>query len=222
MIAYVISFLEAVVVDKHAIPEAIVRDVASCHFVLGRVHLAVLLLAVLLFRVLLGFLIHRRRGSRFTLLVCLNIEVAEQEVKHDRVHSDPPDKHFRVVAFDEEKLESVEYHKNELHHLQGGQIFLPPEVRLYLGPEGGQKVVRVHHDMYKCVEHAEERAVTARRKFHTEPNGYWHNSVMNHVQSRDLTILFSQHEEYGVKEFSKLGEVVPPAAVCHSQCPWTV
>lgn len=158
LITGAISFLEAAVVDKHAIPKAIVRDVASCHFVLVRVHLAVLLLAVLLFRVLLvhlGFLNH------FILLVCLHIEVAEQEVKQDRVHSDPPDERLRVVAVDEEKLESVDKHKDELHHLQGGQIFLPPEVRLYLGPEGGQKVVRVHHDMYKCVEHAEERAVTA-------------------------------------------------------------
>ena len=66
------------------------------------------------------------------------------------------------------------------------------------------------------------KSIFTRRKFHTEPNGYWHNPVMNHVQPRDLIILFPQHEEYSIKEFSELGEVVPPAATCHSHCHRTV
>ena len=41
---------------------------------------------------------------------------------------------------------------------------------------------------------------------------------MNHVQSRDLIVLFPQHEEYSVKEFGEFGEVVPPASMYHSHC----
>lgn len=45
------------------------------------------------------------------------------------------------------------------YHLDYSQVFLPPQVFLHLWSNGGQHVVRVHNDVYKCVEETEERAV---------------------------------------------------------------
>lgn len=109
------------------------------------------------------------------------VELVEQEEEHDGVHSDPPDERLRVVAVDEEQLERVHHdgHKLDLkgwnnprlestlqlalslwsYHLQGGEILLPPEVLLELGSEGGEQVVRVHHDVDEGVEQSEEGAV---------------------------------------------------------------
>ena len=38
----------------------------------------------------------------------------------------------------------------------------------------------------------------------------WHDSVVNHVQCRDVVILLSQDEEHGVEKLGELGEVIPP------------
>lgn len=39
--------------------------------------------------------------------VGLIVEFLEQEEEHNGVHADPPDEGFRIVAIDEEELESV-------------------------------------------------------------------------------------------------------------------
>lgn len=55
--------------------------------------------------------------------VRLLVELLEQEEEHDSVHSDPPDEGLRVVAVDEEKLESMQHDENELD-LQTVSIFV--------------------------------------------------------------------------------------------------
>lgn len=47
-------------------------------------------------------------------LVGLLVEFFEQEEEHDGVHSNPPDEGFRVVAVDEQELESMKHDENEL------------------------------------------------------------------------------------------------------------
>lgn len=42
--------------------------------------------------------------------------------------------------------------KYEAYHLEYGQVFLPPQVLLHLGPEGGQHVVHVHDDVHERVQ----------------------------------------------------------------------
>lgn len=93
--------------------------------------------------------------------VLLLVELLEQEEEHDGVHSDPPDESFRVIAVDEQQLESVHHDGQELHHLQTGQILLPPQVFLDFGSQSGQQVVRVHDDVHESVQQTEERTVTA-------------------------------------------------------------
>lgn len=81
------------------------------------------------------------------------------------MRADPPDKYFRIITFDKEKLERVDYHKDELNHLHGGQVFLPPEEALHFWSKSGQEIIGVHPDVHECVEEAEERTVaTCKRK----------------------------------------------------------
>ena len=47
--------------------------------------------------------------------VCVLVELVEQEEEHHSVHSDPPDESFRVVAVDEQQLESVYHNQDELN-----------------------------------------------------------------------------------------------------------
>lgn len=93
--------------------------------------------------------------------VLLFVEFLEQEEEHDRVHADPPDKRFRVVAVDEQQLERVDHDCQELDHLQCGQVLLPPQILLDGRSQRGQQVVRVHDYVHERVQQAEERAVSA-------------------------------------------------------------
>lgn len=73
--------------------------------------------------------------------VGLLIELLEQEEEHDGMHSDPPDEGLRVVAIDEEKLESVQHDENELY-LQTVSIsvyvtFRPSKRCFIVSPFGG-------------------------------------------------------------------------------------
>ena len=43
------------------------------------------------------------------------VKVGEKEVKHDCMKSDPPDESLWIIAFDKQKLESVDHNKHELN-----------------------------------------------------------------------------------------------------------
>lgn len=89
----------------------------------------------------------------------LIVELLEQEEEHDGVHADPPHESLRVIAVNKQQLEGVDHYGQKLHHLQGGQIFLPPQVLLDVGSQRGQQVVGVHDDMHKGIEQTEERTM---------------------------------------------------------------
>jgi len=54
------------------------------------------------------------------------------------VHADPPHESLRVVAVNEEQLERMQHDGQELQHLQGGQVLLPPQVFLHVGAQSSQ------------------------------------------------------------------------------------
>lgn len=168
--------------------------------------------------------------------VRLLVEVGEEEVEHDRVHADPPDEGLRVVAVDEKQLEGVDHHQDELHHLDGGEVLLPPEVLLVLRAQRGQEVVGVHDDVHEGVEEAEEGRVPAGGELHAEPHRHRHHAVVDHVQGGDVVVLLTQDEEdlatantrileiaismlgfwsHRIQELREFGEVVPPTASSH-------
>jgi len=105
----------------------------------------------------------------------------------------------------------VQENDDELDHLQGGQILLPPEILLVLGTHGGHQIVGVHDDVDEGVEHTEEGAVSSRREFDAPPDGGRHDAVVDHVQIGDLIVLLAQHEEDRVQKLGQLAEKVPPA-----------
>jgi len=128
------------------------------------------------------------------LLTCcsvirLVVEFLEEEEEHDSVHADPPDEGSWVVAVDEKQLEGVHHDGNELGHLQRGEILLPPEVLLHAGPERGQQVVRVHDDVHKGVEQAEESAVATWGELDSKPDAHGHAAMVDHMQCGHMLIL---------------------------------
>lgn len=45
----------------------------------------------------------------------------------------------------------------------------------------------------------------------------WHNTVVNHVERRDLIISFAHNEEECVEKFGKFTDKIPIAADSHTQ-----
>lgn len=118
-----------------------------------------------------------------------------------------------VAVVLEEQLEGVHHHKDELDHLQHGEVLLPPEVALDLGSHRCQHVVGVHDDVDEGVQEAEEGRVTAGSELDAPPDGDGHDAVVDHVQSGHLVVPLAHHEEEGIEELGELGEVVPPASL---------
>jgi len=154
-------------------------------------------------------------GQTALLDVSLDVEVGEESHEHDRVEAHSVGDDDRVVAAVEKELNSVQENDDELDHLHGGQILLPPEIFLVLRSHSSHQVVAVHDHVDEGVEHTEEGAVTSGSELDTPPASSRHHAVVDNVQVGDLVVLFAQDEEDGVQEFSELAEEVPPAHVRH-------
>jgi len=83
----------------------------------------------------------------------------------------------------------------ETHHLQTGEVFLPPDELLVLGSERGDQVVTVHDNVHEGIEQSEEAAVAAGGELDSEPHRQGHHTVVNNVQGRDVVALFAHNEE---------------------------
>lgn len=59
------------------------------------------------------------------------------------------------------------YHLIDTHHLEGCEVFLPPDILLILRTHGSHHVVKVHYDVNERVEQSEESAVTTCHKINT-------------------------------------------------------
>lgn len=70
--------------------------------------------------------------------------------------------------------------------------------------------------MNEGVEEAEEGRMAAWGELNSEPNGHWHNAMVDHVQSRYVVVFLSEHEEDCIKEFCEFRDIVPPASSGHS------
>ena len=111
----------------------------------------------------------------------------------------------------------MEEHHDELDHLHGGQVLLPPQVFLILRTHGSQKVVGIHDDMDGSVEHAKESGMATRCELNTPPYSGWHDAVVDDMQVGDLVELFAKHKEDSIQEFCEFAEVIPPAQFCNDQ-----
>jgi hypothetical protein len=75
------------------------------------------------------------------------METFKQYEKHDRLHDEEPPIEGGEIALDEKQLQSVQANKNELNHLENGQVFLPPQIFLKLRTHRSHQIVKVHHEM---------------------------------------------------------------------------
>lgn len=148
---------------------------------------------------------HQRNGAY------LDVEIGKETEKHDGVEAHDVSDDLGEVAFDEEQLRRVDQNGDELNHLDGGQVLLPPEIFMVFGAEGGQQVVRVHDDVNKRVEYAEKSGVTPGSEFDTPPHSDRHDTMVDDMKVGDLVKFLPQYEENGVHEFRELAKVVPPA-----------
>lgn len=58
-----------------------------------------------------------------------------------------------------------------------------------------QKVIRVHDDVDESVEEAEEGGMAAGGEFNAKPHRHRHDTVVDHMKSGDLVVLFAENEE---------------------------
>ena len=147
----------------------------------------------------------------------LNVEIGEEAQKHDRVETHDVGDDDGEIALDEEQLGRVNEDGDELDHLDGGQVLLPPQVFLVFGSHGRQQVVGVHDHVDERVQNTEESGVASRCEFDPPPDGRRHDAVVNDVQIGDLIEFLAHDEEDGIQKFGELAEVVPPAQLDDDQ-----
>lgn len=76
------------------------------------------------------------------------------------MQSDPDHEALRVVAiWSHDQLELVREDRDELEHLESGQVLLPPDVLLVFRAHRRHHVVKVHDNVNERVQHGEEGAV---------------------------------------------------------------
>lgn len=81
------------------------------------------------------------------------------------------------------------------YHLDSGQVLLPPQVLVILGPKCCQEVVAVHDDVDEGVQKTEESGVTAWGELHSKPHRHRHDTMMDYVQGGHMVVFLSQYEE---------------------------
>lgn len=69
---------------------------------------------------------------------------------------DPDHETLRVIAVGEQQLELVRENGDELQHLEGREVLLPPDELLVFGTHGGHHVVEVHDYVHEGIEQCEE------------------------------------------------------------------
>lgn len=71
---------------------------------------------------------------------------------------------------------------NELHHLNGCHVLLPPKVLGHVGTHCCQSVVEVHQDVHEAVYKGKESAVATWCEFDAPPHAHGHHSMVDDVQ----------------------------------------
>lgn len=104
-------------------------------------------------------------------------EVEEEEQENQAVRADDVNKDGELVGtvLQEEILADVGGHHNKLDQLNGGQVFLPPQVLLVVGAQSSQAVVRVHDHMDDTVKQGMKGPHPTCRKPNSKPPGEGHD-----------------------------------------------
>ena len=131
---------------------------------------------------------------------CEEEEPVETAVEHD--HEVHP--HRVATGGVYQRDQAVDKDDQELDHLHGGQIFLPPEVLLEPGARRGQEVVGVHDDVDQGVPHPAEGCVAAPSELGTEPACQREGAVVEDVEQGQVGHLTAEQEKYRVEKIDEL------------------
>ena len=72
--------------------------------------------------------------------------------------------------------------RSDLNHLEGGEIFLPPQILLHVRAKGSEEVVGVHDHVHQTVEGATEGLVATGQPAAQCPAKDGHDAVVNHLK----------------------------------------
>jgi len=111
-----------------------------------------------------------------------------------------------VTGWMGQEVECMEENQDKLNHLHLGQIFFPPQN--LMSSQGSKCVVRVHDGMNECVDKRNESSTMIGRELESDPSCKWHNGVVEDMESRNISKLFSQHKKDSVSKVEKFGDVI--------------
>lgn len=124
-------------------------------------------------------------------IVVLVVELPEKSQHADVLRDDcGADPAVYITAGNEEGGQFVHHVHSELHHLDQGDVLLPPR-RLDTGLNEADKVVAVQEAVDDAVLEAQKRVVTAGANLYGNPHGDDHRRVVVHVQKRYLAKVFA-------------------------------
>jgi hypothetical protein len=90
------------------------------------------------------------------LLVSVRMKIFEKIEEKYRLNESIPGKGGGEVTFDEQQLQAVQTNEKKLHHLENGQVFLPPQIFLELRAHRCHKVIKVHNKVHQTVKSGKE------------------------------------------------------------------
>lgn len=88
-------------------------------------------------------------------------------------------------------------------HLRNSSLVVHPAIHQAAIVDRAE-VVRVHHGVYEAVEDTGQHLVAARALGERHVRVVDNDAVVVYVQKRNLAVLLSQHEEYGLNEVHEL------------------
>lgn len=104
----------------------------------------------------------RNLGQPLSLCVCVVPEVEEENQEDQSVETNNVEKNRELVGavLHEDELTNVDSHHHKLNQLDGGHVFLPPQVLLIGRPHSTHSIVGVHEDVDTAVQHGMEGSHT--------------------------------------------------------------
>lgn len=97
------------------------------------------------------------------------VKVGEQVQEDDDVADEEEGQGLGQLAVEHEQRAQVGQHDAELRQLDLGDVLLPPQVLLVLGPQGGDEVVGVQDHVDDGVEEADDDALFAGQVLQVAP-----------------------------------------------------
>jgi len=139
----------------------------------------------------------------WSVCVCSCVEVTEQKEERDDVKQVRPSDPGRERTACCQKINSLCIHDQELSHLKESYVVFPPA----LDSQSGQKVIRVHHQMYKRVEHNSQVDISIIGNICVQPVEQEDRYVMVDVQKAKLSPLFTEDNKEGITKIKDLAQI---------------